>query len=112
MTTIVEITVDQLRDRLAHHEPVTILDVRPSDERAEWSIPGSQHIDAYERLRAGDEHVLDEFVAPDGGSGRHRLCGWPDEPDRRRSAAPARDRRDLAGRRHESLESCLEHGDR
>lgn len=66
MTTTVEITVDELRDRLAGGEPVTILDVRPSDERAEWSIPGSQHIDAYARLRAGDEHVLDGFVAPDG----------------------------------------------
>jgi glyoxylase-like metal-dependent hydrolase (beta-lactamase superfamily II)/rhodanese-related sulfurtransferase len=66
MTTTVEITVDELRDRLAHDEPVTILDVRPADERAEWSIPGSQHIDAYARLRAGDEHVLDEFVASDG----------------------------------------------
>jgi glyoxylase-like metal-dependent hydrolase (beta-lactamase superfamily II)/rhodanese-related sulfurtransferase len=66
MTTTVEISVDELRDRLAHHEPVTILDVRPSDERAEWSISGSQHIDAYARLRAGDEHVLDEFDVPDG----------------------------------------------
>jgi glyoxylase-like metal-dependent hydrolase (beta-lactamase superfamily II)/rhodanese-related sulfurtransferase len=65
MTTMVEITVNELSDRLARHEPVTILDVRPSDERTEWSIPGSQHIDAYARLRAGDEHALDEFNAPD-----------------------------------------------
>ena len=65
MTTTVEITVDELRDRLVQHEPITILDVRPSDEHAEWSIPGSRHIDAYARLRSGDEHALDGFVAPE-----------------------------------------------
>jgi glyoxylase-like metal-dependent hydrolase (beta-lactamase superfamily II) len=63
--TTVGITVDELRERLAQHQPVTILDVRPGNERAEWSIPGSRHIDAYDRLWAGDEHSLDEFEAQD-----------------------------------------------
>lgn len=66
MTTTVGITVDELRELLAQRAPVTIIDIRPSDERAEWSIPGSQHIDAYERLKAGDEHVLDELEIPTG----------------------------------------------
>jgi glyoxylase-like metal-dependent hydrolase (beta-lactamase superfamily II)/rhodanese-related sulfurtransferase len=67
MTSAVGISVEELRRRLAAGEPVTILDVRPSDERAEWSIPGSQHIDAYERLKAGDEHALDGFEATENG---------------------------------------------
>jgi hypothetical protein len=50
-------TVAELRDALDRHEPVTIIDVRPADQYAEWSIPGSQHIDAYERLKAGDRRA-------------------------------------------------------
>lgn len=66
MTTTVEISVDALRELLERHEPITILDVRPEADRAEWSIPGSLHVDAYERLKAGDEHVLDAFTVSDG----------------------------------------------
>lgn len=57
-----EITPERLRDALQAHEPVTVLDVRPADERAEWSIPGSLHVDVYATLRAGDRSVLSDFA--------------------------------------------------
>ena len=44
------IDVDELRAMLAEHQPVTVLDIRKAEDRAEWSIPGSIHIDAYEAL--------------------------------------------------------------
>ena len=43
--------VQSLRAMLERHDPVTVLDVRPASERAEGSIPGSIHLDAYEDLR-------------------------------------------------------------
>ncbi|MDQ3549186.1 MAG: MBL fold metallo-hydrolase [Chloroflexota bacterium] len=66
MTEPRTMTVDELRSMLARQQPVTIVDVRPADERAEWAIPGSRHIDAYERLKAGDRRVLDAVEVPDG----------------------------------------------
>ena len=59
------ITVDQLREKLVQHEPVFILDVRPTEQRQEWHIAGSQHLDAYKRLNAGDNSVLDEIELPE-----------------------------------------------
>lgn len=64
MTAIAEISAEDLRDALDHHEPLTILDVRTAADRAEWSIPGSLHVDAYERLKAGDRSALDGAVLP------------------------------------------------
>ena len=46
---------------LTEKRPVTILDVRPKAEREEWSIPGSIHADVYDRLKANDEHALDDL---------------------------------------------------
>jgi glyoxylase-like metal-dependent hydrolase (beta-lactamase superfamily II)/rhodanese-related sulfurtransferase len=59
------ITTDELRALLEHHEPVTVLDIRPAEERAEWSIPGSIHVDAYEAIKAGDENALASLEIPD-----------------------------------------------
>lgn len=56
--SVQEITTEELRRWLAAGRPVTILDVRPLAQRAEWSIPGSRHEDAYDRLWAGDPAVL------------------------------------------------------
>ena len=39
--------------------PVTVLDVRAKSDREEWSIPGSIHADIYDKLKADDEHALD-----------------------------------------------------
>lgn len=57
-----ELTAKELRDALAAHEALTVVDVRPVAERAEWSIPGSLHVDAYQTLRAGDRSVLNAFA--------------------------------------------------
>jgi glyoxylase-like metal-dependent hydrolase (beta-lactamase superfamily II)/rhodanese-related sulfurtransferase len=60
---IPELTPEQLRHALDARQPLTVLDVRPADERVEWSIPGSLHVDAYTSLRAGDRSVLGAFAA-------------------------------------------------
>jgi glyoxylase-like metal-dependent hydrolase (beta-lactamase superfamily II)/rhodanese-related sulfurtransferase len=52
------IDMDTLRDWLDQGRPVTVLDVRPSDQHAEWAIPGSVHVDAYEALQANDPGAL------------------------------------------------------
>jgi rhodanese-related sulfurtransferase len=53
------VSVEDLRERLDHGEPITVLDIRPEAERAEWAIPGSTHIDVYEALKAQDPHALE-----------------------------------------------------
>jgi len=53
------ISVETVRTWLEEGRPVTILDVRPQDQRAEWAIPGSVYIDAYRALNAHDPHALD-----------------------------------------------------
>lgn len=63
-TARLEITADDLRAALSSGASLTVLDVRPAAERAEWSIPGSIHVDAYERLRAGDPSALDATTLP------------------------------------------------
>lgn len=52
------IAVETLRTWLEQGRPVVVLDVRPQTERAEWAIPGSIHIDAYNALQANDPHAL------------------------------------------------------
>ena len=52
------ITRESLRRKLASGEPITVLDVRPDEERAEWAIPDSVHVDVYEALKAGDPDAL------------------------------------------------------
>lgn len=47
------IGVAELTAWLDQGRPVTVLDVRPPHERAEWSIPGSLHVDLYDELKAG-----------------------------------------------------------
>jgi glyoxylase-like metal-dependent hydrolase (beta-lactamase superfamily II)/rhodanese-related sulfurtransferase len=60
------ISIDELRRLLDRGVAVTVLDVRPAAERAEWSIPGSVHLDAYDALRRGDPDALEGFHASDG----------------------------------------------
>lgn len=57
-TPATTISAEALRAMLESDEPVTILDVRSAADRAEWAIPGSLHVDAYEALKAGDPFAL------------------------------------------------------
>jgi rhodanese-related sulfurtransferase len=50
-----------LSDWLQSGKKVTILDIRPKEQRNEWQIAGSTYLDAYTRLNAGDFSVLDEI---------------------------------------------------
>lgn len=47
------IDADTLRAWLDEQRPVTVLDIRTDEDRGQWAIPGSVHIDAYDALRAG-----------------------------------------------------------
>ena len=58
------IDVDELRAMLEEHQSVTVLDIRKTEDRAEWSIPGSMHVDAYEALKAGDPGALADVAIP------------------------------------------------
>ena len=58
------ISVEQLQEKLNKHENVFILDVRPMDQRNEWKIADSAHVDAYKQLNAGDDTALDAVEVP------------------------------------------------
>lgn len=58
------IDVDTLRDWLENDRPVTVLDIRSPEDRAQWSIPGSMHVNAYAALKAGDPNALQEVELP------------------------------------------------
>src|SRR3989449_7123123 len=60
------ISTEGLREVLERRAPVTVLDVRPAVERAEWAIPGSVHADAYDALRRGDPTALADFRPTNG----------------------------------------------
>ena len=55
-----------LRDMLERGEPVTVVDVRKGEDHAEWSIPGSVHVDTYDALNAGDERAMEGLQLPEG----------------------------------------------
>jgi glyoxylase-like metal-dependent hydrolase (beta-lactamase superfamily II) len=66
MTNSVVPTIDvaTLRLWMEQRRPLTVLDVRPTQDRAEWSIPGSLHIDAYDALWRDDPTVLADVALP------------------------------------------------
>ena len=59
-----QIEADTLRDWLDAGQPVTVLDIRSDEDHAQWAIPGSVHLDAYEALRDGRPGVLAEANLP------------------------------------------------
>jgi rhodanese-related sulfurtransferase len=58
------ISTETLRTWLEEGREVSVVDVRPMAERAEWAIPGSLHIDAYEALKAHDPAALASLELP------------------------------------------------
>lgn len=58
------VSVRALREMLEAGQRVTILDVRPEEEWAEWRIPGSVHVEAYSALKAGDAGALSGVELP------------------------------------------------
>lgn len=56
--------VEQLREWLAEGRPVTVLDVRPEDERRDWYVPGSRHVDLYDRLGQEGPDAVDGLDLP------------------------------------------------
>jgi glyoxylase-like metal-dependent hydrolase (beta-lactamase superfamily II) len=58
------IDVAELREMLAERQPVTVLDIRKAEDRAEWAIPGSMHVDAYDALKAGNPDALAVVTIP------------------------------------------------
>ena len=55
-----------LRDMLERGERVTVVDVRKEEDHAEWTIPDSVHVDAYDALNAGDERAMEGLELPEG----------------------------------------------
>jgi rhodanese-related sulfurtransferase len=58
------INVETLRAMLEQKKPVTVLDIRHTDEWAEWAIPGSINLDAYDALKAREPGALAGLTLP------------------------------------------------
>ena len=58
---------EELQRWLAEGRPVTILDVRPDEERADWFIPGSRHENLYERLKSEGPDAVERLDLPTDG---------------------------------------------
>ena len=60
------IDAEALRGLLDRNQPVTVLDIRRTEDHAEWAIPGSLHVEAYDALKAGDPSALSDVELPEG----------------------------------------------
>lgn len=63
-TETFNITADSLREALENGQDILVLDVRPLEQRQEWHIPGSVHLDAYQGLNRGDYSMVRQFDIP------------------------------------------------
>jgi rhodanese-related sulfurtransferase len=77
-----------LRDMLERGERVTVVDVRRGADLAEWSIPGSVHVEDYGALNAGDQQAMEGLELPEDApvvtvSGRGRSSAVAAEQLRR-----------------------------
>ena len=57
-TPAAPLPAEDLRGLLDAGSPITVLDIRTRSDRAEWWIPHSIHIDAYEALQRGEPQAL------------------------------------------------------
>lgn len=56
-----QIDASTLRHWLESKRDISVVDIRPVEERKEWFIPGSYYIDAYDKLKLHDSKALDEL---------------------------------------------------
>jgi glyoxylase-like metal-dependent hydrolase (beta-lactamase superfamily II)/rhodanese-related sulfurtransferase len=64
MNSPITIEPQELRSLLEQHSTLTVLDVRPAEERGEWAIPDSLHVDAYHALKTGNPDALTGLELP------------------------------------------------
>jgi glyoxylase-like metal-dependent hydrolase (beta-lactamase superfamily II)/rhodanese-related sulfurtransferase len=60
-----EIDVATLQNWLEERRDVLVLDVRSDEDRQQWSIPGSRHVNAYHELKVGRPGPLAGLTLPD-----------------------------------------------
>jgi glyoxylase-like metal-dependent hydrolase (beta-lactamase superfamily II)/rhodanese-related sulfurtransferase len=59
-----QVETHTLQEWLDAQQPVTVLDIRTDDDRIQWAIPGSLHVNAYDALRNGQPGALADLVIP------------------------------------------------
>jgi glyoxylase-like metal-dependent hydrolase (beta-lactamase superfamily II)/rhodanese-related sulfurtransferase len=59
-----QIETETLRDWLDTQQSVTVLDIRTDEDRAQWALPGSLHVNAYDALRDGQPGALADLAIP------------------------------------------------
>jgi glyoxylase-like metal-dependent hydrolase (beta-lactamase superfamily II) len=59
-----QIEAETLRQWLDAQRPVTVLDIRTDEDRAQWAIPGSVHLNSYEALQSGQPGALAQATFP------------------------------------------------
>jgi glyoxylase-like metal-dependent hydrolase (beta-lactamase superfamily II) len=59
-----QVDAETLRGWLEAQQPVTVLDIRTVEDRGQWAIPGSVHLNAYDALRAGEAGPLADMSFP------------------------------------------------
>lgn len=61
-----QLDTETLRQWLEDGRPVTVLDIRSPEDREQWSIPGSMHVNAYEMLKSGNPNAMAGVGLPKG----------------------------------------------
>ena len=59
-----QLEMETLRGWLESQQPVTVLDIRTDDDHAQWAIPGSIHVNAYDALQRGQPGPLADAEFP------------------------------------------------
>ena len=78
-----EVSANTLRDWLEQGRKVTVLDIRNDEDRTQWAIPGSVHINAYDALRNGRAGRSTGCHSPCGSACRDGLQRRSHEPEGR-----------------------------